>query len=57
MLLVLSASNQEGTAEPGAVATQFPAAAPAVKGAGCTPDKLSYTLTLGKAVKCLSEAG
>ena len=39
----LSASIQGGAAEPGAVATQFPAAAPAVKGAGYTPDRRGYT--------------
>ena len=39
----LSASNQGGAAEPGAVVTQFRAAAPAVKGAGCTPDRRGYT--------------
>ena len=49
--------NQGGAAEPGAVVTQFPAAAPAVKGAGCTSDRRGYTRTLGKAAKCLSEAG
>ena len=39
----LSASIHGGAAEPGAVATQFPAAAPAVKGAGYTPDRRGYT--------------